>query len=118
MGNNSSIFKNLNMPNSIFFTNSELYITCDKNKYLYMETIISRMYSVSEILERVRLKHKDINTLSTAEIQEILLDLNIKEISVLCRLNTRFESVCKRESFWRSKVISEYGIDETIPGKT
>ncbi len=54
------------------------------------------MYSVSEILERVRLKRKDINTLSTTEIQEILLNLNMREISVLCRLSTRFENVCKR----------------------
>nr|QBK92871.1 MAG: F-box family protein [Pithovirus LCPAC403] len=50
----------------------------------------------------MRLK-KDI---SSTEIQEILLNLDINDISILCRTDKRFDNVCKRESFWRNKVLS------------
>ena len=72
------------------------------------------MASVNEILKRVRLK-KDI---SSTEIEEILLNLNINEIASLCRTDKRFNTVCKRESFWRNKVTSQYGVDNPLPGKT
>ncbi len=74
------------------------------------------MSNISLILERLRLKPKD--TLTLAEIQEIFLNLNVKEISELCRISSKFNIVCKRESLWRNKVKSEYGVYKSIRGKT
>nr|QBK92872.1 MAG: uncharacterized protein LCPAC403_00060 [Pithovirus LCPAC403] len=72
------------------------------------------MSSVEEILKRVRLKKE----ISSTEIEEILLDINTNEISILCRTDKRFNTVCKRESFWRNRVTSHYGVDNPILGKT
>nr|QBK93731.1 MAG: uncharacterized protein LCPAC406_00450 [Pithovirus LCPAC406] len=72
------------------------------------------MVSVNEILRIVRLK-KD---LSSTEIQEILSDLNTDEIAILCRIDKRFDTVCQRESFWKNRLISQYGVDDPILGKT
>ncbi len=35
----------------------------------------------------------------------------------LCRINRRFNEVCKKESMWRRKVKNDYGIDKKY-GKT
>nr|QBK92627.1 MAG: uncharacterized protein LCPAC401_02650 [Pithovirus LCPAC401] len=72
------------------------------------------MASVNEILNLLRLK-KD---LSSTEIQEILFDLNTDEIAILCRTDKRFDTVCQRESFWKNRVTSQYGVDVPILGKT
>ena len=75
-----------------------------------------KMTDVSSILERLRLKPKDV--LTPTEIQEIFLNLNVEEISKLCRTSNKFNTVCKRESLWRNKVMSEYGVDEPLRRKT
>ena len=72
------------------------------------------MASVNEIIKRLRLK----KNLSSTEIQEILFDLNTNEISILCRTDKRFDAVCQRESFWKNRVTSQYGVDDPILGKT
>nr|QBK93879.1 MAG: hypothetical protein LCPAC406_01930 [Pithovirus LCPAC406] len=63
-------------------------------------------------LQRLGLEIEDLNNISPDLIQELFLDLSVVEISKLCRLNTKFNSVCLRESLWNSKVWIDYGIEK------
>ena len=73
---------------------------------------LERVVSVDEILERLRLKRKDLNNLSTSQLKTIFLNLTIKEISSLCRVSRKFNRVCEDESFWKIKVADAYGIEK------
>ncbi len=68
------------------------------------------MASVSDIFTEVRLNLQDLNNVSLAQLEIIFKDLTVKEISKLCVVNKRFNTVCENESFWRSKVSDDYGI--------
>nr|QBK92598.1 MAG: F-box family protein [Pithovirus LCPAC401] len=68
------------------------------------------MASVSEILTKVRLNLQDLNNVSLAQLETVFLDLTVKEISLLCAVNKRFNTVCENESFWKNKVLNDYGI--------
>ena len=68
------------------------------------------MTSVSEILARLNLNKRDLNNISLSQLRTIFQDLTVKEISLLCTVNRRFNTVCKDESFWRNKVSDDYGI--------
>nr|QBK92628.1 MAG: uncharacterized protein LCPAC401_02660 [Pithovirus LCPAC401] len=92
----------------------EVILFMFKNDIKNIISRVSKMASVNEILNRLRLK-KD---LSSTEIQEILSDLNTDEIAILCRTDKRFDTVCQRESFWKNRVTSQYGVDNPILGKT
>ena len=71
---------------------------------------LKRVASVNEILAKLRLERRDLNNLSTSQLETIFLDLTVKEISLLCRINRKFNTVCKDESFWRIKVLNDYGV--------
>ncbi len=68
--------------------------------------------NVSEILAKLRLERQDLNRLSQSQLQQVFLDLTVKEISVLCRVSSKFNSLCKNDSFWRIKVLNDYGIEK------
>nr|QBK92604.1 MAG: F-box family protein [Pithovirus LCPAC401] len=68
------------------------------------------MASVSEILARFNLSRRDLNNVSLSQLRTIFQDLTIKEISKLCTVNKRFNTLCKDESFWRNKASDDYGI--------
>ncbi len=68
------------------------------------------MTSVSEILARLNLSNRDLNNISLSQLRTIFQDLTVKEISSLCAVNRRFNTLCKDESFWRNKVSGDYGI--------
>nr|QBK93875.1 MAG: uncharacterized protein LCPAC406_01890 [Pithovirus LCPAC406] len=64
--------------------------------------------TVDEILRDIRLNKKDIT--SPDVINEIYLDLNIKDILKICRLNRAFNNACKNEEMWKTKIWDEYGV--------
>nr|QBK92603.1 MAG: F-box-like protein [Pithovirus LCPAC401] len=68
------------------------------------------MASVSEILSKLNLNKRDLSNISTSQLETIFKDLTVKEISKLCTINKRFNTLCKDESFWRNKVSDDYGI--------
>ena len=68
--------------------------------------------SVNEILAKLRLERQDLNRLSSSQLRTIFIDLTVKEISLFCRINKRFNTICEDESFWRIKVLNDYGIEE------
>ena len=68
------------------------------------------MASVSDILTKVRFNLQDLNNVSLAQLETVFLDLTVKEISLLCAVNKRFNTVCENESFWKNKVLNDYGI--------
>nr|QBK93968.1 MAG: F-box-like protein [Pithovirus LCPAC406] len=70
------------------------------------------MDTISEILERVHLKEESLGNLPPDVIQEIFLDLSVEEIMKLCRSNVAFNIVCERESFWQTKVWTDFGIEK------
>ncbi len=70
------------------------------------------MSSVDEILERLRLRRQDLNTLSSSQIRSIFEDLTVKEISILCGVNRKFNLICEDEKFWKDKVFNDYGIEK------
>ncbi len=49
------------------------------------------------------------DNLTSVLIQKIFFVLTVKEISLLCCTNKKFKTVCKEESFWRTKVSNDYG---------
>nr|QBK93701.1 MAG: F-box family protein [Pithovirus LCPAC406] len=69
-----------------------------------------KMASVNEILIRLNLSKRDLNNVSLSQLRTIFQDLTVKEISKLCVISKRFNSICKDESFWRNKVSDDYGI--------
>ena len=68
------------------------------------------MATVSEILAKLNLNVRDLNNVSLSQLETVFKDLTVKEISKLCVVNKRFNTVCENESFWRSKVSDDYGI--------
>ena len=68
------------------------------------------MSSVNEILARLNLNKRDLNNISISQLRTIFQDLTVKEISTLCAVSRRFNTLCKDESFWRRKVSDDYGI--------
>ncbi len=71
-----------------------------------------RRKSVNKILEHPDTKRKDPSSLCLDLMQKILLSLTVKEISELCRINKTFNNVCRRESFWKNKTLTDYGINK------
>ncbi len=76
------------------------------------------MSDVTAILRKLRLRRNDVNDLSSDEITHIFTNLTVKEISILCRISSKFNNVCRRESLWRLKILNDYGISEPLIGKT
>ncbi len=72
------------------------------------------MASVSEILARLNLNKRDLNNISLSQLKTIFKDFTVKEISKLCVVNKRFNTLCKDESFWRNKVFDDYGIRKNM----
>nr|QBK93247.1 MAG: F-box family protein [Pithovirus LCPAC403] len=68
------------------------------------------MTTVSEILAMLNLNRRDLNNVSLSQLETIFNDLTVKEISILCAVNRRFNTVCENESFWRNKISRDYGI--------
>nr|QBK92412.1 MAG: F-box domain protein [Pithovirus LCPAC401] len=76
------------------------------------------MSDVTAILRKLRLSRNNLNDLSSDEITYIFKNLTVKEISTLCGISNKFNSICKRESLWRLKILNDYGISESLRGKT
>ncbi len=57
---------------------------------------------------------KDITELPTDLLEKTLLNLNITEINKICRTNERVKSTCDDESFWKRKVMADFGIERKI----
>nr|QBK93163.1 MAG: F-box-like family protein [Pithovirus LCPAC403] len=70
------------------------------------------MSSVDEILSKLRLKFQDLNNLSSSQLRDIFLNLTVKEILRLCMVNRKFNTICGDDSFWRIKVLNDYGIEK------
>nr|QBK93967.1 MAG: F-box-like protein [Pithovirus LCPAC406] len=70
------------------------------------------MNTVNEILGRIHLKEESLGNLPPDVIQEIFLDLSVEEIMKLCRSSIAFNIVCERESFWQTKVWTDFGIEK------
>ncbi len=66
--------------------------------------------SVDKVLRK--LTHQDLNTMSFTELQSSILDLSVKEISMLCGVSRRFNKIGEDEPFWRRKVLYNYGINK------
>ncbi len=71
---------------------------------------LERSAFVNEILQKLRLKRQDLNNLSSSQIRKIFEDLSVKEISLLCRTNKKFNKICEDPSFWKNKVLNDYGV--------
>ena len=56
------------------------------------------MSDITSILRKLRLTRNDVNDLSSDEIDHIFINLTVKEISTLCRISSKFNNICKRES--------------------
>ncbi len=76
------------------------------------------MSDITVILRKLQLGRDDINNLSSDELDYIFTNLTVKEISTLCRISSRFNDICKRESLWRLKILHDYGISLPLRGKT
>ncbi len=70
--------------------------------------------SVNDMLKFVI---KDLNNLTSDLTEKIFSVLTPKEVSLLCGTSKKFNSICKRESFWRNKVLNDYGVEKKF-GKT
>nr|QBK93246.1 MAG: F-box-like family protein [Pithovirus LCPAC403] len=70
------------------------------------------MASVNEILARLNLNKRNLDNLSTSQLETVFLDLKVREISLLCRVSRKFNELCKDESFWRNRVLNNHGIDK------
>ncbi len=76
------------------------------------------MSDVTAILRKLRLSRNDINNLSSDELDYIFTNLSIREITALCRISSKFNNICRRESLWRLKILHDYGISLPLRGKT
>ncbi len=72
---------------------------------------------MEEILNRLNLKIRDLNSLDSDMIQTIFKTQTVKEISILCSVNRTFNGVCQRELLWKEKVLRDYGMTRKT-GKT
>ena len=70
------------------------------------------MTSVNKILDQLKHKQVDWNNLAPDTIQEIFLCLTVRKIFLVCRTNKAFDSVCRKECLWRTKISSDYGISK------
>nr|QBK92494.1 MAG: uncharacterized protein LCPAC401_01320 [Pithovirus LCPAC401] len=52
------------------------------------------------------------NSLTSDLVQKIFFNLLAREIFILPPVSVKFNLVCKRESLWRDKVFSDYGIEK------
>nr|QBK92755.1 MAG: F-box-like family protein [Pithovirus LCPAC401] len=68
------------------------------------------MASINETLAKLNLGIRDLDNLSLAQLETVFKDLTVREISALCEVSRRFNSICSDESFWRNKVSDDYGI--------
>ena len=68
------------------------------------------MSIMNDILERLRIKRQTLDNLSHSQMRSIFEDLTIKEISLLCAVNKKFNTACNSQSLWRKKVLNDYGI--------
>nr|QBK93183.1 MAG: hypothetical protein LCPAC403_03170 [Pithovirus LCPAC403] len=55
---------------------------------------------------------QNISELGTDVIEEFFYGISVKEILELSVTNTRFNEACKRESFWKKKVLIDYGVEK------
>lgn len=60
----------------------------------------------------------DILSLPTEILWEIMLLLPYKELSYLCRLNTRFWGICKDDIFWIHKTSIDFGLNIRFLGNS
>nr|QBK93992.1 MAG: F-box family protein [Pithovirus LCPAC406] len=67
---------------------------------------------MNEILAKLRLERQDLNRISSSQLRSVFSDLTVKEISILCGVSKKFNTICKEESFWRTKVLDNYGIEK------
>nr|QBK92796.1 MAG: uncharacterized protein LCPAC401_04340 [Pithovirus LCPAC401] len=70
--------------------------------------------TVEEILDRFRIRQKDLNDVPPPLIHEMFLSLTPKEIFKLCRISRKFNDECKKESLWEFKVRNDYKIDRKL----
>ena len=68
------------------------------------------MSSVNEILAKLNIRSKDLNNLSISQLETIFSDLTSKEISLLCGVSRKFNTLCKNESYWKNRVLNNHGI--------
>lgn len=61
--------------------------------------------------EMISLRHQNVNMLPQSLLLYIFLYIPVKQILVYCRINKKFNTSCKKESFWKTKAMIEYGID-------
>ncbi len=59
-----------------------------------------------------RLNIQNISELGTDVIEEFFYGISVKETLELSVTNTRFSEACKRESFWKKKVLLDYGVEK------
>ena len=64
------------------------------------------------LLNRLELKENDLDTLGPDIIEKIIMELNVKEVLEICSVSRSFRSLCWKESFWRLKVKSDFGISK------
>nr|QBK93270.1 MAG: hypothetical protein LCPAC403_04040 [Pithovirus LCPAC403] len=53
---------------------------------------------------------QNISELGTDVIEEFFYGISVKDVLELSLTNTRFSEACKRESFWKKKVLLDYGV--------
>ena len=53
-----------------------------------------------------------VGSLTSDLLQKIFSNLLAREIFILCPVGVKFNSVCERESLWRDKVFSDYGVEK------
>ena len=68
--------------------------------------------SIEEILKLIRLTKPDLENINPDLAQEMFIDLTVGEISQLCTTSRNFNTICKRESLWETKVWNDYGIEK------
>ena len=73
---------------------------------------IKEATSVDEVLRKLRLTRQDLNTMSSTGLRSSISHLSVKEISMLCEVNRKFNKICDNESFWKKKVLDDYGINK------
>lgn len=55
---------------------------------------------------------RNISELGTDVIEIFFCGISVKEVLKLCRTNMRFAEACKREPFWKNKVLLDYGVEK------
>lgn len=64
------------------------------------------------LLSRLELKKNNLDALGPDIIEKITMKLNVKEVLELCSVSRSFKSLCWKESFWRLKIKSDFGINK------